>query len=95
LLSAYPQAEGFHSRFHDVGGVALKHTGTRTRAAHQSSCVRGFNGWELIDELAWVARIQMWRRWKFVRSDRIAFNLVWLFVIFIAFSAVIFLRGCT
>jgi hypothetical protein len=64
-------------------------------AAHQSSCVRGFDVWELIDELAWVARIQMWRRWKFECWDRITFNLVWLFVIFIAFSAVIFLRGCT
>jgi hypothetical protein len=37
----------------------------------------------------------MGRRWRFKRSDRIAVNLVWLLVIFIAFSAVIFLRGCS
>jgi len=36
----------------------------------------------------------MTQRWKFKRADRIAFNLVWLFVILIAFSAVTFLRGC-
>jgi len=37
----------------------------------------------------------MWRRWKLERSDRIAVNLVWLFVIFIGIFVVIFLRSCT
>jgi len=59
------------------------------------AAVHSFDARKLIGELAWLAGSQMWRRWKFERSDRIAFNLVWFFVIFVAALAVFFLRGCT
>ncbi len=32
---------------------------------------------------------------KFKRSDRIAYNLLWLLVIVIAFCAIVLIRSCT